>query len=507
MIMSEEKIVNLKDIADICQKEKKDGKKIVISQGVFDLIHPGHIQHLKAAKKYGDILIVSIIPDRYVKKGPGRPVFSENLRAESVASIADVDYVTINKWDSSAKLIEYFKPNIYVKGKEYSDSSEDFTSTFRNEEKAINKINGEIRFTDEIAFSSSSIINERFDVLSKEAKDYIKDIKNVFSFDDVLSVLNGLEDLKVLIIGDVILDEYIFCKAMGKPEKAAVVSTKYLYGETYAGGCLAVANHIAGFVDDVHLISTLGMDDKEDFIQKNLKNNVKTKFYKTKYAPTIVKTRYIEKFEKSKLFEVSHINDEFIDKDTEKSIVSYLKETIPKYDIVIITDFGHGLITQDIQNTITKTSKFTAVNAQTNSANIGFNPITKYKNIDYISIDERELRIPYSMKYGEIEPLITRVARDTKCDKINITLGPAGSIFYQDKKTYFAPTFSTNVVDSVGAGDAVLSITSLLACRETHPKLIPFIGNSVGTLAVKTIGNKESVELVDLLSFIKYVMK
>lgn len=505
--MSEEKIIDLKDLADICQKAKKNGKKIVISHGCFDLIHPGHIRHIKAAKNYGDILIVSIIPDKYVKKGPGRPVFSEYLRAESVASLADVDYVTLNKWDSSAKLIEYLKPSFYVKGREYSDSSEDFTSTILLEEKALKKIKGEIRFTDEITFSSSSIINERFDILSKEAKDYIKDIKKKFSFEDVAGVLNSLADLKVLIIGDVILDEYIFCKAMGKPEKAAVVSTKYLYSETYAGGCLAVANHIAGFVNKVEVVSCIGMDNKEDFIKKNLKNNIKTKFYSTKYAPTIVKTRYVEKFEKSKLFEVSQINDEFIDKDTENLIINYLKNAIPSYDLVIITDFGHGLITPKIQNIVTKTSNFTTVNAQTNSANFGFNPITKYKNIDYISIDERELRLPYSVKYGEIEPLIAKVAHDTKCNKINITLGSSGSIYYQDKKTYFSPIFSTNVVDSVGAGDAVLAITSLLAKKETHPKLIPFIGNSVGSLAVKTIGNKESIEPVDLLSFVKYIMK
>ena len=77
----------------------------------------------------------------------------------------------------------------------------------------------------------------------------------------------------------------------------------------------------------------------------------------------------------------------------------------------------------------------------------------------------------------------------------------------QGGKSYFVPIFSDRVVDSVGAGDAVLSITSLLAKKNVPPKLIPFIGNVVGGLKVKTIGNKEPINPNDLLSFVKYVMK
>jgi bifunctional ADP-heptose synthase (sugar kinase/adenylyltransferase) len=207
------------------------------------------------------------------------------------------------------------------------------------------------------------------------------------------------------------------------------------------------------------------------------------------------------------LFEVSQINDEFIDQKVEESVISYLNNNIPKYDMVLVADFGHGLITPKIQETISKKSKFTAVNAQTNSINFGFNMITKYSNVDYISIDERELRLPYRAKFGEIEPLIRRVAKDTQCKRINITLGGSGSIYYQDGKTYYVPIFSDRVVDSVGAGDAVLAITSLLAKKKAPPKVIPFVGNVVGGLKVKTMGNKEPINPSDLFTFINYVMK
>ena len=99
------------------------------------------------------------------------------------------------------------------------------------------------------------------------------------------------------------------------------------------------------------------------------------------------------------------------------------------------------------------------------------------------------------------------MARDTNCSRINITLGKSGSIYYQNSKTYYVPIFSTNVVDSVGAGDAVFAITSLLSYKNVDPKMIPFIGNVVGSLAVKTMGNKEPINPIDLFTFIKYIMK
>jgi len=505
--MSEEKIVTLEELEKICKDEKTRGEKIVLCHGCFDLLHPGHIRHFKAAKKYGDLLAVTIIPDRFVMKGPGRPVFNEHLRAESIASLADVDYVALDKWGAVVKTIELLKPDFYIKGREYSDSAVDVTSTIILEEQAVKKVGGEMRFTEEITFSSSSIINEHFDILSKEAKEYIKKLKIEFSSKDIISIIENLNDMNVLVIGDVILDEYIFCKAIGKPEKAAAVSTKFLYNEIYAGGGLAVSNHIAGFAKNVELVSCLGKDNKEEYIKKNLRDNIDTKFFYRKYAPTITKTRYMEKSEKAKLFEVSHINDEFIDRGLEDSVVEYLKDTLADYDVVLIADFGHGLVTPKMQETITKESKFIAVNAQTNSVNFGFNLITKYRDVDYISIDERELRLPYRAKFGEIEPLINRVAEDTQCKRVNITLGGSGSIYYQDGKTYYVPIFSKNVVDSLGAGDAVLAITSMLAQKNTAPRLIPFIGNAAGALAVKTMGNKEPIDPVDLFNFIKYIMK
>ncbi len=272
-------------------------------------------------------------------------------------------------------------------------------------------------------------------------------------------VLNSLKDLNVLVIGDFIEDEYVFCQPVGITKDGAV-SVKQLYSELYAGGSKAIANHIKGFVNACTVISK---------------------------SPHIRKRRYLA-LPNKKLFEVA-IETGAISDWAIKGITDRVRTS----DVVIIADFGHGMITPQIRKIVTDNAKFCAVNAQTNSLNFGFNYITKYKNVDFISINELELRLPYGDKESSIEHLVQRLAKDTKCKRINVTLGKSGSTYYQDGQFYHSPALSDGVVDTVGAGDAVLSITSLLACKNVSPEMIPFIGNCAGALASQTMGNKEPI--------------
>ena len=94
---SDKRIVNLDKLAGIVAKYKKNKKKVILCHGVFDLLHIGHIKHFKEAKSFGDILIVTLTADKFVNKGPNRPVFNENLRLEFIAALSAVDYVALNK--------------------------------------------------------------------------------------------------------------------------------------------------------------------------------------------------------------------------------------------------------------------------------------------------------------------------------------------------------------------------------------------------------------------------
>ena len=502
------KIIALDKLSDITAELKSKGKKIAHCHGCFDLMHLGHIKHFEAAKNAADILIVTITPDRFVNKGPGRPVFSEMHRMEAIAALECVDYVALNKWETAVETIKIVKPDLYVKGQDYKNAKDDITGNIGFEEDAVKAVGGKFFITEEEQFSSSKLINAHFSPLSDSVQSFLADFKAKHSADKIIEELDKLRDSKVLVIGDTIIDEYHYCKPLGKSSKSPTISSVYLRGESYAGGVLAIANHLAQFAAKVEMITCLGEENSQvELIENKMSPSIERKFFYRKNAPTPTKRRYLDKYLNIKLFEVTFMNDSYIEQELEKEMISYLEKVLPNYDMVMVADFGHGLISPNIIKFLEKSGKYLSVNAQTNSNNYGFNYITKYSRANYISIDEKELRLPFGDNYGAVEPLIEKLKAISHAELIQITLGQEGSVIYYDNKFAKAPALASAVKDSVGAGDAVLSVTALLAQKNVAPEIIIFVGNCVGSLAVEIIGNEHPVYKKDLTKFIKHLLK
>ena len=153
------KIKNVIELEEIVKRLKRAGERIVLCHGCFDLMHPGHIKYFQAAKKMGDILVVTVTPDIYVDKGPDRPVFNQSLRADSIAALECVDYVAINKWPTAEETLKLLKPHIYVKGQEF-ESLQDKTGKLQKELKILKEIGAEMKFTHEIVFSSTELLEK-----------------------------------------------------------------------------------------------------------------------------------------------------------------------------------------------------------------------------------------------------------------------------------------------------------------------------------------------------------
>ena len=199
------KIQDIFELSGTLKKHKLNGQKIVLCHGVFDLLHIGHIKYFEEAKSSGDILIVTITPDKYVNKGPHRPAFSENLRAESIASLECVDFVAINKWPTAIETIKTLNIDIYAKGSDYKDPSNDITGNISKEEDAVKSIGGKIIFTDDIVFSSSNLINKYISIYDPKVKDYLDEISSKFSIETINSYLENSKSLNVLVIGETII--------------------------------------------------------------------------------------------------------------------------------------------------------------------------------------------------------------------------------------------------------------------------------------------------------------
>lgn len=507
-----QKIKSIEELSLIVKKLKVANKKVIHCHGVFDLLHPGHIRHFHAAKALGEILVVTITPDRYVNKGPGRPVFIEALRAESVAALESVDYVAINLWPNAVETLKKLAPDIYVKGKDYADAEKDETGAILLEKETAASVGCAIHFTDDITFSSSSLLNEYFGIYPESAQIFLKGFRKHYDSDKVVSMLKSLKDLRVLVIGETILDEYAFVAPIGKPPKGNHIAARLLSSEIHAGGILACANHLANFCGEVDLVTAIGNDGREEFVSSHLKPNIKLHLFRHEFAPTIIKRRFIDHAFLAKLFEICIIDDRPSPK-LEREIKKRLTDlffTAKNYDLVLILDYGHSLFTPALRKFLCSTPQFLAVNAQTNTANLGFNPITKYRNANYFCLDDKELRLAYHDNLSDIAVLIKRLARRVALPgAVTVTRGHLGAVTYDTKNKVFfeAPVLSQKIVDTTGAGDAFLALTAPCVAKGFPLDLVTFIGNAAGALAVGILGNRSSIEAEPFFKFITALLK
>jgi rfaE bifunctional protein nucleotidyltransferase chain/domain len=503
------KIKTLLELSSIVSALKNQGKRVAHCHGVFDLVHLGHIRHFQDAKKQGEILIVTVTPDRFVNKGPGRPVFNESMRAESLAALEAVDFVAVNESPTAVEAIRELQPDFYVKGSEYARPENDLTGKIDAEEQAILSVGGKMYFTDDITFSSSNILNSYFVNQTPETQQYLAAFRERHGAEEIIQKLKALQKMRVLVIGDAIIDEYHFCKALGKSSKSASINAKFLNAETYAGGVLAVANHIAGFCSDVHLVSCVGATDTYlSFVQQHLKSNISHKLFIRPDGPTTVKRRYTEVFQYTKMFEVTFIEDRSLPAPVEEELNKYVTKVIPDYDLVLVADFGHGLISGNTVSVLCNSDRFLAVNSQTNSANSGYNVITKYPRVDYVCVDQEEIRLAFHDRFSPIELLVRRAAQELNANTVAVTTGQSGSTTLRRGGTFVeTPVFSKEVVDATGAGDAYLAVTAPCAAAGYFPEIIGFIGNAVGAMEIRILGNKESIEPASLYKYITALLK
>ncbi|MDQ3000915.1 MAG: PfkB family carbohydrate kinase [Fibrobacterota bacterium] len=488
---------------------KAKGRKLVHCHGVFDLLHVGHIRYFEAAKKMGDILVVTVTPDRFVNKGPGRPAFAEHLRAEGISSLSCVDYVSINKWPTAVEAIRLLKPDLYVKGSEYKNPEADVSGGIVLEKKAVREAGGELAFTDEITFSSSELINHNLPIHSPQIRKYLDGFSKRHKVQDVLRYLNGAQSMRVLIVGETIVDEYQYCQTMGKSGKEPILAAKLQKCEKFAGGVLAVANHVGTVTEKIKLVSFLGQrSSHEEFIEEKLNPAVERHFLRLEEGPTIVKRRFVESYPFQKLFEVYEMHGDEYRPGESKALCDKLKEVLPLVDVVIVTDYGHGMIGPEAVELLCREAPFLAINTQVNAGNRGYNTVSKYSRADFICVSEQEIRLEVRNRLESLNDIVEKISKSMACDNILITRGEKGSLGFNSRDGFFEiPAFRSNTVDRVGAGDAVFGLTSLCVAQNAPMEMVGYIGNVVGAQAVGTVCNRDSIDKVQLLKSITHMLK
>lgn len=272
-------------------------------------------------------------------------------------------------------------------------------------------------------------------------------------------MLPDVSHKKVLFVGERIVDVYHFGKLIGRPPKEPIICIELQGKEVFEGGVVAAAEHAKSFVKSVDFFSTKELT-KERFVDEN---------------------RY------RKLFEIYSGN-------------KYLVAEWPRFsdfDAVIVTDYGHGMMTESVIERLSREARYLAVNVQTNSGNFGFNLATKYHTVDYLCVDETEARLATLNQHGDIAEsveVLRGIAR-----RVVVTLGRHGAIGW-DEGLVLSEGLRDRVVDTMGAGDAFFSITACMAEETTLEEMLK-IGNAAGALKAQSLGQKP-VTKNDLVSYL-----
>ncbi len=500
---------SLEGLELILQDARNQGKTIVHCHGVFDLLHVGHIRHLEEAKALGDVLVVTVTPDCYVNKGPHRPAFQEDLRIEGIAALDAVDYVAMNQWETAENAIKALKPDVYVKGPDYKPGRPDLTGGILREEAAVQLVGGRLETTNDVQFSSTSLLNRYVSMFPSNLNGWLVQFRERYTAEDVIDYLERLRALRVLVIGEAILDEYVYCQALGKSSKEPILAMQHVSKDTQLGGSLAIANHLANFCDHVELVSYLGtIQPHEKFIRQNLKTNISANFVFKSGSPTIVKRRFIEEYQFSKLLEVYEMNDAPLTDREDGQLSDLMSEKLANCDVAIVADFGHGLLSQSSIELLGEQAPFLAVNTQINAANMGFHTISKYPKADYISIQEKEIRVDRRDARGELKPMIEGLSKDLNCPSVMVTQGKNGTLLYHQEYGYFeSPSLAVKVVDRIGAGDALFALTAPCVAVNIPADVVGLIGNLAGAQSVMTVGNSASVDRVQLQRSVESLLK
>lgn len=502
------KVLTIDELAEQVRQFKAEGKKIVLCHGVFDLLHIGHIRYFRQARKYGDVLVVTVTPDRYVDKGPDRPAFSENLRTEAIASLGVVDLVAVNAWPTAEETLRRLRPDFYVKGAEFKDLT-DMTGKISQEAAVVQEIGAELVFAEDIVFSSSNLINRYLSQFSNETNEYLTIFRNRYQRDDILRIIDRMQSLNVLVVGDTILDEYNYCSVLGVSSKDPALALKYHSQDLFAGGALAVANHVAAFAGQVQLVTLLGDEDRhEDFIRSQLAPNITPYFITQPKAPTTLKRRFLDGYSFNKLLEIYVMNSSGLPEDEDARLREWMRSNMPNYDLVVAADFGHGAISGKLAWELATGAPFLAVNTQANAGNRGFHVVTRYPRADFVSLAGHELQLAMRNELGHERTMTDRLARRLGCQQFVTTLGRRGCLVWSRTEDLLGiPALARKVVDRIGAGDAFFAIASLASRLGVSNEILGFLGNIVGAEAVEIIGNKKTIEKMKVKKHITAILR
>ncbi len=327
---------------------------------------------------------------------------------------------------------------------------------------------------------------------------WLKEQIKKFGDEIFVECLKTLTNSSVLILGEAIIDEYIYCDALGKVTKDPLIAFEKRTQQSQLGGVLAVARHFSGLGIESNVV-TKWADSENNFIRSEVETNKKINFFNLKSKDSIKKTRYVDRSSNTRVFESYILPTEIDYLTTPTEIRKLVEDKKINFDHLVIMDYGHYFFNHEITSEYMNFGVPVSVNTQSNAGNRGFNPISNYLDADIVFLNGSEVQLEIRNKVTKIENVVSDLGSKLKCKELYVTSGSAGIISWSEEKgVIFAPTFAPTIIDRTGAGDALLAAISSLRMNNVPIEIATFFGNIAGSLLVGVMGNEIAITSSDL---------
>jgi len=492
------KIVTPDQLGRHVQQARRENLTLVQCHGCFDIVHPGHIRYLEFARRQGDVLVVTLTGDSDVTKGPAKPYIPEELRAENLAALEFVDWVCVDHAPTADAVLRIVRPDVYVKGREYEFSRD---PGFLRERERVERQGGRVIFSSgDVVFSSTRLIETMphdAEIERHRLRLFCRrlDIHKA-RLTDAIERFGGL---RVIVVGDLILDRYVFCDAVDVASESPVMSLSRLSERRYVGGAAIVARHAAAMGAHTCLVSSIATDEASQHAERVLADEgVETRFLATR-SESVEKTRYL--VDESKLLKVERGKPEPLDSVAERRFATLLEDAVDGADAILFCDFGYGMLSRGLVQRVLPSlrRKVGTIAADVSGPHAN---LLHFRHVDLLCPSEREMRsMLHDFEQG-LSSLAWNLLDETQARHLFVTLDKKGVVVFDRRsqdphspewsgrlKSEHLPSFADHTVDRLGCGDALLAASTLVLATGADVNLAGYLGSMAAAIELAHLGN------------------
>lgn len=488
------------------ERARADGRSVVQCHGCFDIVHPGHLRHLRQAKAQGDILLVTITGDSMISKGTGRPLIPQELRAENLAALDCVDWVFIEPRPTALELLEEVRPDVYVKGREYELNND---PRFVAERNAVSRHGGRVVFSSgDVVFSSTALIA----ALEHSVDPYHARLRALLNTaelegEELSRLIGRFRGRRVVVVGEVIIDTYVLCDRPDVAGESPIMTLRPIERRSYDGGAAVIARHLAALGANPVLVTALDRSDEADGLRQRLLADGVELHSVAADRPTPEKQRFLVGAQK--VMKLDLVQRMEADAAKQQELLGLATEVLGHpssigggADACVVADFGMGMLSQGLLGALCPVLRercgVLCGDVSGKRSHLG-----AMQGFDLLCPSESELRDTFRQYDESLNAVAYRLLAQTRSRGAIVTLGPEGLIAldrlpgFDDQHGQWGaklhaehvPALSAHAVDPLGCGDALVAAATLSLASGGTLLASSFLGAVAAAVQVQRLGN------------------